>query len=192
MFCWIMSYPWFVLGEFPRTFPRIWVSNIDNLSIKWLPLDIQTRRKAKIACFVSKNLKYSYIKSNENWIFWKYCWNRYFVLYIWDIDRVVQYAYEKKFGNIIAIIKLFLPGATSTRVAHGGTSSQLILKIISSRWEAVVDDNIKYKHRITYSLRHYELKFFRTIIIIVSQQLLTGVPRYPHWCTKRKRKTRYY
>ena len=98
----------------------------------------------------------------------------------------------KSFGNITASIKLFLPGATSTRVAHGGTSSQLTLKIISSRWEGLVDDNLKYKHRITYSLRHYELKFFRTIMIIFSQQLLTGVPRYPHWCTKRKRKKRYY
>ena len=98
----------------------------------------------------------------------------------------------KSFGNITASIKLFLPGATSTRVAHGGTSSQLILKIISSRWEGIVDDNLRYKHRITYSLRHYELNIFRTIMIIFSQQLLTGVPRYRHWCTKRKRKTRYY
>ena len=55
----------------------------------------------------------------------------------------------KSFGNITASIKLFLPGATSTRVAHGGTSSQLILKIISSRWKGLVDDNLKYKHKIT-------------------------------------------
>ena len=64
-----------------------------------------------------------------------------------DIDRAVHRTpafFRKSFGNITASIKLFLPGATSTRVAHGGTLSQLILKIISSRLEGLVDDNLKY------------------------------------------------